>query len=551
VTEIGIGSILGGYRIEELIGHGGMGVVYRATQLRLSRTVAVKVITPALAGDADFRARFESESRIAASIDHNHVVPIYEADEVDGLLFIAMRYVEGQDLRSLVESEGPLPPERAARIIAQVGSALDAAHRRGLVHRDVKPGNVLISGSGEDEHAYLTDFGLTKKLSDAGMTKTGQWVGTLDYAAPEQINGQGVDARTDVYALGAVLYHALTGQVPYVRDSDVAKMYAHLHDPAPAVTAVKPDVPEGMASAVTRSMAKNPADRYPSAGDFSRAVQAGADGSIKAGPERSVAVGEAAPAGATRVSAEPPPAQPTAVTPPPAEPTRASEPPRVEPPPPAPTPPARQAPPPVFAQAPAPQATPATNQQFFAGPPQPPPTSAGGSSPGANRGLLFAIAGLLVVVVAGGAAFAAGVFDSKEPRTSSVAAADDPTAEATPDSTVEPTPTATKGVEVTATPVIAPPGNGPCENRFISPSERAELSAAQGTNEPAVDGSVFYGVCAGNKWAIASFPDGSDGVFRRVKNLYWYNLGSIRGFHCQVPNLLLAMWKQPICVQGE
>ena len=200
--------------------------------LDLDRIVALKVIAPALADDPDFRARFVAESKAAASIEHPHVIPVYYAGEREGVLFIVMRYVDGPDLRALVRAEGTLDPERAAQIVAQVGGALDAAHAHGLVHRDVKPANVLL---GAEDHAYLTDFGLTKREAStgAGLSRPGGWVGTLGFVAPEQIRGERVDARTDVYALGCVLVHALTGGAPYIRDSDEATLWAHLNAPPP------------------------------------------------------------------------------------------------------------------------------------------------------------------------------------------------------------------------------------------------------------------------------------------------------------------------------
>ena len=324
-----LGTTLGGYRIEERIGEGGMGVVYRAEQLALSRPVALKLIAIQFADDSGFRERFGRESRLAASIDHPNVVPVYEAGDVDGLLFIAMRYVEGTDLRALVQREGRLSPARSAEMIRQVGAALDAAHAKGLVHRDVKPANVLVSGSPGEEHAYLTDFGLTKRAaSQSGATRTGEWVGTLDYVAPEQIEGRSIDARTDVYALGCVLHQLLTGEVPYVRDSDVAKMYAHLNAPPPAVTHGAPELSPEFDVVVERAMAKDPEERYPSAGDMARAATAAASGTVAASPERSVARGSAAPdAAETELSARPmptapepargAPSVPTAVLPPP------------------------------------------------------------------------------------------------------------------------------------------------------------------------------------------------------------------------------------------
>src|ERR671934_63624 len=218
-AELPVGSEFAGYRIEEVAARGGMGVVYRATQLRLGRTVALKLVTPTLARDESFRERFRREWMVAASIDHPNVIPVYEAGEEGDALFIAMRWVEGTDLRELIDS-GALDPARAIHLVAQVASALDAAHARDLIHRDVKPANVLVTA---EDHVYLTDFGLTKHASSiSGLTRTGQWVGTVDYTAPEQIEGAPVTARTDVYSLGCVLFEALTGQTPYKRENDLA-----------------------------------------------------------------------------------------------------------------------------------------------------------------------------------------------------------------------------------------------------------------------------------------------------------------------------------------
>jgi YVTN family beta-propeller protein len=292
--HMSIGTVLGGYRIDGVAGQGGMGVVYRATQLGLDRVVALKVIASEYAGNVDFRNRFKSEAQLAASIDHPNVVPIYETGEAEGVLYLAMRFVEGTDLRSLVDEEHGLGAERAVRIIWQVAGALDAAHRRGLVHRDVKPPNVLIAAEGE-EHAYLTDFGLTKHAAaSAGFTRTGVFVGTPDFAAPEQIRGDTADARADIYALGAVLFHALTGRTPFPRDSELAKMYAHLNDPAPAASPLAQGVPPALDVVIGTSMAKDPAERYESAGDLARAAWAALQGDITPTPVGSVATGAAA-----------------------------------------------------------------------------------------------------------------------------------------------------------------------------------------------------------------------------------------------------------------
>jgi hypothetical protein len=294
VTDFGPGDVFAGHRIEAVAGRGGMGVVYRAIQLDLDRPVALKVIAPHLAQDEAFRERFVAESRIAAAIDHPHVLPIYYAGSSDGTLYIAMRFVDGSDLRHVIRADGAVEPGRAARIVDQVGGALDAAHARGLIHRDIKPANVLL---GPGDHAYLTDFGLTKRLgASTGLSRSGQWVGTLGYVAPEQIRGERIDARADVYALGCVLFHALTGQAPYLRETEEATLWSHLHDPPPPASMLTPGVPEAFDAVVARALAKDPEERYPSAGDLGRAALAAAAGEAAGGGgERMVARGQAAP----------------------------------------------------------------------------------------------------------------------------------------------------------------------------------------------------------------------------------------------------------------
>jgi protein kinase-like protein len=301
--ELAPGEEFGGYVVEAVAGRGGMGVVYRARQRRPERVVALKVITPHLAEDESFRARFERESNVAAQIEHPNVIPVYEVNDHEGLLYITMRFVEGTDLRALIEREGPLDPARAVGIVTQSAAALDAAHKAGLVHRDVKPGNLLISSGG---HAYLTDFGLAKQgSSQSGITKTGMFVGTLDYIAPEQLKGQPVDARADVYALACVLYQALTGQVPYPRGSDPAKIWAHMSEDPPHPTALV-SVSHAFDEVIARGMAKDREQRYPSAGDLARAAAAALEGRDTVVGERSVATGPAAPgAGTVHDSAAP------------------------------------------------------------------------------------------------------------------------------------------------------------------------------------------------------------------------------------------------------
>ena len=304
-TELQAGSVFAGYRIEGFAGQGAMGVVYRASQIALERQVALKLIVPELADDVSFRERFKRESQLGALIEHPNVLPVYEAGEAEGLLFISMRWVEGTDLRSLILRDGRLELARAVSIVEQIGAALDAAHHHGLVHRDVKPANVLIDPHA-GEHAYLTDFGLTKRTTTAGgLTKTGHFVGTPDYMPPEQIRGEQVDARADVYSLGCMMFHSLTGHVPYERDSEVAKIYAHLTDPPPSVADHAPLAPPEVDAVVSRALAKAPDDRYPSAGDLARAARAALTGAVPAQREHSLATGMAAPPPAPDVTEEP------------------------------------------------------------------------------------------------------------------------------------------------------------------------------------------------------------------------------------------------------
>jgi protein kinase-like protein len=261
-----IGAEIAGYRVESFIGRGGMAVVYRAKDLRLGRKVALKLLAPELSANERFRQRFIRESRLAASIDHPNIIPIYEAGEAEEHLYIVMRYVEGSDLHTLLENDGPLDEPHILSFFAQLGGALDAAHTSGLVHRDVKPGNIMIaSGAGPEDlnHVYLTDFGLTKRSSSlSGFTTTGHFIGTIDYVAPEQISGKAVDGRTDIYALGCVLYQCLTGTLPYHRDDDAALLWAHLVEPPPSVTSIRAELPPGLDDVIGKAMAKDPDDRY-------------------------------------------------------------------------------------------------------------------------------------------------------------------------------------------------------------------------------------------------------------------------------------------------
>src|SRR3954454_20687288 len=269
-----LGASVAGYRVESVAGRGGMGVVYLARQIALDRPVALQLIAPDLARDEAFRARFARESRIAASLDHPNVIPVYEAGEDGGRLFIAMRFVDGTDLGRMLAEHGALEPALAAELVAQAASALDAAHARGLVHRDVKPANLLVAGDVPARpHVYLTDFGIARRDgSSVGLTTTGQWMGTPDYAAPEQIDGYDLDARSDVYALGCVLFAALTGTPPFGDRARMAKPAAPLHEPPPTLRSRRPSVPLALEPVVARALAKRPEERYQTAGELGAAA---------------------------------------------------------------------------------------------------------------------------------------------------------------------------------------------------------------------------------------------------------------------------------------
>jgi outer membrane protein assembly factor BamB len=275
LAGIAVGSRIAGYRMEQQIGAGGMAVVFRARDERLNRLVALKVLAPALAADAAFRRRFIRESQATAAVDDPHIIPVFEAGEAGGVLFIAMRFVPGGDVRALVDREGPLAAGRAVEIIFPVASALDAAHAAGLIHRDVKPGNMLIDvRPGRSDHVYLSDFGLSKgPLTSVGLTGTGQFLGTLDYSAPEQIEGKLVDGRTDEYALACAAFELLAGAPPFRRDEPMAVIYAKLSEPPPPVTSRRPDLPPAVDAVLARALARAPADRYASCRQFADALR--------------------------------------------------------------------------------------------------------------------------------------------------------------------------------------------------------------------------------------------------------------------------------------
>ncbi|MGH3257036.1 MAG: protein kinase domain-containing protein [Streptosporangiaceae bacterium] len=268
------GSQIAGYRLEQEIGAGGMAVVFRALDERLDRPVALKILAPALAANEDFRGRFLGESRAAAAVDDPHIIPVYEAGEALGVLFISMRYVSGGDVGTLLRREGPLAAARAAAIISPMASALDAAHAAGLVHRDVKPANMLVDARpGRPDHVYLSDFGLSKGRSSAGATMPGLRLGTVAYMAPEQIEGREVDGRTDQYALACAAFELLAGVVPFDRDQDMAVIYAHMSAPPPSLSALRPGLPPAADEVLARGMAKAQGDRYPSCREFAEALR--------------------------------------------------------------------------------------------------------------------------------------------------------------------------------------------------------------------------------------------------------------------------------------
>jgi len=277
--DLAPGVQVAGYQIQERIGRGGMAAVYRALDLRLGRTVALKVLSPELGQDEAFRQRFIRESRALATVDHPHIIPVFDAGEEGGVLFIAMRHVGGGDVRSLIEAEGRLDPARVATITSQVASALDAAHAHGLIHRDVKPGNILLAQASDGrDHVYLSDFGLSKhSLNASTLTSTGQFMGTLDYVSPEQIQGQPVDGRADQYSLACTVVEMLTGAPPFRRDESMALMWAQLEATPPRLSELRADLPPAIDRVLESALAKNPGHRFPSCRAFARALSAAAE----------------------------------------------------------------------------------------------------------------------------------------------------------------------------------------------------------------------------------------------------------------------------------
>ncbi len=315
------GDTFAGYLIEGELARGGMGVVFRARDIELDRVVALKLIRPDVSEDDAYRQRFRAESRTAARIEHPNVVSIYEARERDGILYLVMQFIDGHDLRSEIVQAGRLSPQRAVGLLEDAAAGLDAVHAAGLVHRDVKPANVLITEIGGKPRALVTDFGVARAAAaTTSMTETGQFVGTLDYVAPEQLQGLPVDARTDVYALGCLLYETVTGAVPFPETEGAAKMFGHVHGKVPAVDPSLGPSAGQLTPVVQRALAKRPEDRFPSAGDLGRAARAALEGRRPVSAERTVGIGDAAPIAPAARPTPPPP--PPGLPPPPTAQTR-------------------------------------------------------------------------------------------------------------------------------------------------------------------------------------------------------------------------------------
>src|SRR6266700_3155861 len=278
-SPVRTGTVIAGFRVDSLLGEGAMGAVYLAEEVATGHHVALKRLAPELARDDRFRERFVRESRVASSLDHPRIVTTVAAGEHEGLLFLAMAYVEGVDLRELLRREQRLEPQRAVDLIAQVADALDAAHAAGLVHRDVKPGNILVSSNGDGERAYVCDFGLARHVSSvSSLTGERGFVGTIDYVPPEQIEGGQIDGRADVYSLGCVLFECLAGARPFDRESELSVVFAHLNEPPPLLSELRPELPDAFDGVFATALAKSPDARYSTCGELAEAARAALHG---------------------------------------------------------------------------------------------------------------------------------------------------------------------------------------------------------------------------------------------------------------------------------
>ncbi len=519
-TSTRIGSEIAGYRLEALLGRGGMSVVYVAEHLRLGRKVALKLLAPALSHDESFRERFDRESRRAAEIDHPNIIPIYDAGEADGQLYIAMRYVIGSDLKTLIEQEGPLGVGRTLFILEQAAGGLDAAHARDLVHRDVKPANILIEQP--SEHVYLTDFGVVKHTAASqGLTRTGLFIGTVDYAAPEQIEGLEVDARTDVYALGCVLYECLIGKGPFDRQGEVAVMHAHLTEAPPRLTGVRPDLPKGLDQVVERAMAKDRksgthrarSSRLPPvprlSADWTEARPLPDEAPSQA-PDAAAAVGAAGAAAAAASVAGAPAAESIAplahqtAAPPTEQPASAVT---------------EQPVPPVAEQ-------PSSAGVSQAGPPPPPPP---GSSGGGDRRRLILIAAIAAGLAAAAAAVAV-YFATRSDGSEDAQASGPATVTVTqPEGATEPSSPATPPAEPppaeTAPPAAEPSGQLAPLETLVPADIWADCAAAPAPLEPGAQESAVCASPAGetrrfDQLEISVFADGAStaAAYEALKN---------------------------------
>lgn len=378
-----VGSQVGPYRLRRLLGKGGMGEVYEAEDTVKDRVVALKLLPEAVSHDPVFRKRLQREAHAAGRLQEPHVVPIHDYGEVDGLLFVDMRLIDGTDLRKLLKEQGPMTPARATAIVAQVASALDAAHQNGIMHRDVKPENILIN---RDDFAYLVDFGIANAVTDEALTELGTAVGTYAYMAPERFTNGEVTHRADVYALTCVLHECLTGAQPFQGDSVSVVITAHLNDPAPRPSQSRPGIPAGLDDVISRGMAKRPEDRYASAGEMARAATAALTGAQQ---DQADSILQRSQAATMMAPLPPPPPPPPPSTPGGPLPYGGSP---VPPPPPPPgqptqasgfhTPPPPGGPPPGW-------------------PPQPPQSSGGGGGSKGPMTALLAGAAVIILVLAG------------------------------------------------------------------------------------------------------------------------------------------------------
>lgn len=329
-----VGTQIGPYRLRRLIGKGGMGEVYEAEDTGKGRVVALKLLPEAVSHDPVFRQRLQREANAAGRLQEPHVVPIHDYGEIDGLLFVDMRLIDGIDLRRILREQGPMPPARATAIVRQIASALDAAHRSGILHRDVKPENILIN---RDDFAYLVDFGIANATTDEALTELGTAVGTYAYMAPERFGNGEVTARADVYALACVLHECLTGAPPFQGDSVSVVIAAHLNEPAPRPSRARPDIPAGLDEVIAVGMAKRPEDRYASAGELARAATAALTGAQQDQADSIVHRSQAATMPAPLPP--PPPMSPPPMSPPPSMSPPSMPPPPMPPPPGGPIPP--------------------------------------------------------------------------------------------------------------------------------------------------------------------------------------------------------------------